>query len=160
MKKNKKYYQTLSRYPGYGFLIIISIPTIISIIGLIIKDESMSQHFIIFISMIPFISLLLYLGYYWVEFDNKGIHSKNLFGHICTIYWNDLVKIDKKILGSGGGAIDCYIFYDKKCKVEKIKSLYNKRDGMIKIRKSAEIKKIIIKYCQDINILSRVQGLA
>ena len=156
MKKNKKYYQTLSRIVGYCFLIIMSIPTIISIIGLIIKDESMSQFFIMFISMIPFISLMLYLGYYWVEFDSNGIHSKNLFGHICTIYWIDLVKIDKKILGYGLGAEDCYIFYDKKCKVEKIKSFYNKRDGMIKIRESAEIKEIIIKYCHDIKILSIV----
>jgi len=107
--------------------------------------------------MIPFVGTFLYLGYYWVEIDKNGIHSKNIFAHICNIYWNDLIKIDNKTLGSAGGSIDCYVFYDKKCKIEKIKSLYNKRDGMIKIRKSAGLKESVKKLCPNIRILSMVE---
>lgn len=154
MKKKKKYYQTLSRFVGYSFLIIGIIPALISIVGLIINDDSIKQYFYITIFLFPFVGILLYLGYYWVEIDKNGIHSKNLFGNICTINWNDLVKFDIKTLGTAGGAIDCYVFYDKNCKIVKIKSLYNKNDGMIKIRISNELKESIKKNCPNIEMFS------
>ncbi|MCL2521850.1 MAG: hypothetical protein FWE36_03215 [Erysipelotrichales bacterium] len=154
--KNKKHFVTMT---GIVYLLLAIIPllwALISLIAILMGEEGMLPFF--FGSLIISLGLILIAKYFWewIEIDEKGISSKRIFKSIYSIEWGKLDKIEKARIKGEVEVEFRFIAIEQNFIVEDYKNIFNKSNGVIKFRPTKAVKKDLIKYCPNHDILINI----
>jgi len=148
--KNKKHYITLANIAFLLFAISFLVMLLMGMLGFLLTQDEGAKIIILPASIFLIISLLLsFMLWHWVEIDKDGIHAKKLFKHIYTIKWDNIARIEKVRLRDDRGVNFRFIVFDRDYKIEKYKSIFNKANGIIKIRPTTAVEEALINFCTN-----------